>query len=178
MPHPHAAASCASSCSANGLCMPLFYLLGAAKGGTTSLAELVHRLGGAREHCGPTASAVATRTVAGYTYPRGLWYKESNFLINKSFWTPPLRQQLSPRLRFVSLHNISRCSSACFLEATAVNLVEPVAAHFAHAKDEQKIVRNDADAVNALSRRQHCGCRNERARRGSVDAEDVGRSDE
>ena len=103
--------------------MPLTYILGIQKGGTTSLSDM-HRAAlrdGRYEACGPHRSLVTGV----------LNRKESHFLHH--LWPKGVSSSEGQRRLFTSLYNVSYCRSRCFLEATPANLAEKAAPSRLHA---------------------------------------------
>lgn len=98
-----AAEKCPSSCDYAGNCIPLLYVLGAQKAGTTAIWSLIDST---RQTCGAISSSLfATMT-----------QKETHFLTNK--WP----ERGSPRRDFASLYTTTSCPVGCFVEGTPSNI--------------------------------------------------------
>jgi len=101
---------CSTSCDADGRCMPLRYLWGVQKGGTTSLWAML------AEHWACGANAKFSDTTSEPKHSE----KESHYMASIS-GTPS-------RDRYTGAFLLSRCASKCFVEATPGNMIAPLAA--------------------------------------------------
>ena len=118
---------CTHSCDARGQCIPLRYIWGAQKAGTTSLNAMLQTLGA----CGGNALYTGILPVPTTNA------KETHYL---TWTTAPSRHVYAGT--FLS----QSCSSLCFVEATPDNLISPLAAA------RLRFIMTEAEAVSALCR--------------------------
>ena len=146
-------ASCSSSCDSNGRCMPLRFLLGTQKAGTTSSLQDARNVAHACAASNPEPGCMAIPPVFGCTPNRGsnrqladdrLWPathtfgprigtdKETHYLLEdykrrQTMIKPHLGAQSTQIWRrcFMSMFRARACQQRCFVEATPDNMADP-----------------------------------------------------
>jgi hypothetical protein len=102
---------CSASCDKQGRCMPLRFVWGAQKGGTTGLWDMLHRhfVCGANRRFGRLDPDDSQLEV-----------KESHYLASVG--------KTASRVAYTETFLLAECASHCFVDATPDNLMVPLAA--------------------------------------------------
>jgi hypothetical protein len=125
---------CTASCDSEGKCLPLRYVWGAQKGGTTALWEMLsqHLACGAKQRFHPIPYELRRKVKTE---------KESHYLT---------RVRESPsRVEYMGAYLRAECASHCFIEATPYLMVPSAAARL-------KSMMSSAEAVRSRRTLLHC----------------------